>query len=255
MLPVSGNLSLNYYYLVPDRYYSFYVRLVKDNTKEMANWQSDIFDGSDIVWVTTLPTAPIKLLDDAGAPEISDIINTTGAVTVDNSSVISVNVKDDQLIKEVVIEYRVNGGSWLKSNSDTYNYNGGYQLGEYASDKISSVSASIMVSRTRYNNNGDYNNNSRNTELKNEDIIEIVAYAIDYHGNKSVIKKATYTYLKIDPPTGLTVTPGNACATVTCPATFSTARLNTVTGFTLTRWVTTITLSAKPTFSPALPPL
>ncbi|MBO7520046.1 MAG: hypothetical protein J6T73_04635, partial [Clostridia bacterium] len=213
-LPVSGNLDFGYRYLIPDRYYSFYVRLVKDTSKEMTDWQSDIFDGTDIVWVTTLPTAPIKLLDDAGAPQISDIINTSGTANVDNSSVISVNVIDDQLVKEVVIEYRVNGGSWLKSDSDTYYHNGAYALSAYASDRISSVSAAINISWVRYNNNGDYNRDYRGIDLKNGDVIEIVAYAVDFHGNKSIVKTATYTYVKIDPPTGLTVTPGNACATV-----------------------------------------
>ncbi|MBO4733567.1 MAG: hypothetical protein J5662_03730, partial [Clostridia bacterium] len=210
------NIDYGYRYLVPDRYYSFYVRLVQDDTKEMTRWQSDIFDGGDIVWITTLPTAPIKLLDDAGAPEISDIINTTGAYNVDNSSIISVNAIDDQLIKEVVIEYRVNGGNWFKADSSTYDDNGGYELGIYETERISSVTASVKISRTRYNtnSNGDYNTSSRNIYLQNDDVIEIVAYAVDHHGNKSVIKTATYTYLKIDPPTGLTVTPGNTCATV-----------------------------------------
>ena len=213
-LPISGNLDFGYYYLIPDRYYSFYAYLVKDNSKEMTNWQSDMFDGSDVVWVTTLPTAPMKLLDDAGAPEISDIMNTSGLVSVDNSSVISVNATDDQLIKEVVIEYRVNGGSWLKCDSDTYRHNGAYALNTYETEKISSVTASVNVSWMRYNNKGDYNTDWRDYDLQNGDTLEIVAYVIDNHGNKSVVKTATYTYVKIDPPTGLNVTAGNACATV-----------------------------------------
>ena len=211
-LPVSGNIDFNWYSPIPGRYYSFYVNLVKDTSKDMEDWQSDIFDGSDIVWVTSLPTKPIKLLDDAGAPEISDIINTSGAVSVDNSSVVSVNVTDDQLIKEVVIEYRVNGNNWFKSTSDTYN--GGYLLSNFESDKVSSVTASIKISQTQYNNNGDYNGYWRNIQLQNGDVIEIIAYALDYKGNKSAVKTATYTYVKIDPPTGLTAQPGNAEATV-----------------------------------------
>ena len=144
-LPLSGNFSHNYWNLLADRYYCFYVRLVKDNSKEMTAWQSDMFDGGDIIWISSIPTAPVKLLDDAGAPEVSDIINTSGSVSVDNSSVISVNAVDDQLLKEVVIEYRVNGGNWFKANSDTYSENGRYALSEYPTDKISSVTASRVV--------------------------------------------------------------------------------------------------------------
>ncbi|MBR4761984.1 MAG: PKD domain-containing protein, partial [Clostridia bacterium] len=212
-MPLSGNLSG---YVVPERYYCFYIRLVEDTSKEMEAWQRDIFDGSDIVWITSAPTAAIKLLDDTGAPQISDVINTSGEVNVDNSSVISVNVTDDQLIKEVVIEYRVNGGNWFKADSNQYSDNGGFEIVNYATDKISSVSASIKISRTRYNTSdrGDYNGDGRNISLKNEDIIEIVAYAIDHKGNKSVIRTVTYTYLKIEPPTGLTAAVGNASATV-----------------------------------------
>ena len=91
--------------------------------------------GSDLVWVCTLSTPAIKLLDDTGAPEVSDVINTSGKFNVDNSSVVSVNVSDDQLIKDVVIEYRVNGGSWLKSDSDTYYHNGAFALSAYPTDR------------------------------------------------------------------------------------------------------------------------
>lgn len=213
-LPVSGNMSFDWYYPIPDRYYCFYVNLVKDASKDMEAWQSDIFDGSDEIWVTSLPTNPIKLLDDAGAPEISDIINTSGRANVDNSSVVSVNVTDDQLIKEVVIEYRVNGGSWLIANSDTFWHNGGYSMTDFESDRVSSVTASIKISWTRYNDKGDYNNEYRFSDLQNGDTVEIRAYAVDWHGNKSSVKTATYTYIKIDPPTGLAVMPGNAEAKV-----------------------------------------
>ncbi|MDO4893431.1 MAG: FN3 associated domain-containing protein, partial [Eubacteriales bacterium] len=85
---IAGNISWDSDWPYPDRYYGFCAKMGVDNTKELTNWQHDLLaGGSDYVWVCTLTSKPIKLLDDAEAPWISDIINTSGTVNVDNSSV------------------------------------------------------------------------------------------------------------------------------------------------------------------------
>lgn len=194
--PLSGNMLDC---LVPDKYHTFRATLVaKDGLEE---WQNSLLNQG---WFTTAVSASQRLKADSGAPTISEINNPAGSLFIDNATVLSVDVSDAQLLEQVFWTFSVDG--YETTVAPTYK-------AISVDGKVSAVNASIAVSDLQvYDESLPWYNQYRS--LENGEEVTFTVYAIDAKGKRSVVRTATYTYLRIDPPSSVSATPGNAQATV-----------------------------------------